>query len=487
VIGIEIEQIERQILAAERRRNAALCDLNNHQRQIENAIEVQNFLRDKFTSYELYLYLQQELAALHRQSYELALHSARQAQQAFNYERGHTAQRFLIADSWDNLHEGLLAGEKLQLALHQMEKAYLHANCREYELTKHISLREHFPHSFLQLKSTGYCELELPEWLFDLDYPGHYMRRIKNVSVTVPCVAGAYSGVHCRLTLLSSQTRVDPRLIPPPERCCDDSSDHNSYHARAEDFRIVKTYAATEAIATSSGQNDSGLFELSFRDERYLPFEFAGTVSRWRIELPPENNQWPIDSLGDFVVHLNYTSREGGDVLRRVANAEAQHHRHGHGVRLIDVKHELSDLWQLMRRHSSDMQDHPRLPLSLNRTMFPFLPSRRKISIHRIELLFETPGATLSATQVVEYTYAEQAFMQAQECDCDRKYITCVASSEWPGRYHGVLNLSSQQQILDDPRSTIGSLLFQEPTTSVESLFLIVWYRADQPGAGFSE
>jgi hypothetical protein len=487
VIGIEIEQIERQILAAERQRNAALCDLNNHQRQIENAMEVQNFLRDKFTSHELYLYLQQQLAALHRQSYELALYSARQAQQAFNYERGHTAQRFLIADSWDNLHEGLLAGEKLQVALHQMEKAYLNANCREYELTKHISLREHFPHSFLQLRATGYCELELPEWLFDLDYPGHYMRRIKNVSVTVPCVAGAYSGVHCRLTLLSSQTRVDPRLIPPPERCCDDSSDHNSYHARAEDFRIVKTYAATEAIATSSGQNDSGLFELSFRDERYLPFEFAGTVSRWRIELPPENNQWPIDSLGDFVVHLNYTSREGGDVLRRVANAEAQHHRHGHGVRLIDVKHELSDLWQLMRRHSSDMQDHPRLPLSLNRTMFPFLPSRRKISIHRIELLFETPGATLSATQVVEYTYAEQAFMQAQECDCDRKYITCVASSEWPGRYHGVLNLSSQQQILDDPRSTIGSLLFQEPTTSVESLFLIVWYRADQPGAGFSE
>ena len=487
VIGIEIEQIERQILAAERRRNAALCDLNNHQRQIENAIEVQNFLRDKFTSHELYLYLQQELAALHRQSYELALHSARQAQQAFNYERGHTAQRFLTADSWDNLHEGLLAGEKLQLALNQMEKAYLHANCREYELTKHISLREHFPHSFLQLKATGYCEFELPEWLFDLDYPGHYMRRIKNVSVTVPCVAGAYSGVHCRLTLLSSQTRVDPRLIPPPERCCDDSSDYNSYHARAEDSRIVKTYAATEGIATSSGQNDSGLFELNFRDERYLPFEFAGTVSRWRIELPPENNQWPIDSLGDFVVHLNYTSREGGDVFRRVANAEAQHHRHGHGVRLIDVKHELSDVWQLNRHHSLNMQDNPPLPLTLSRSMFPFLPGHRKISIHRIELLIEAPGATPSASQVVEYDYPQQPYMLAQECDCKRTYINCLASSEWPGLYHGVLNLSTQPQILDDPRSTIGSLQFKESTRSVENLFLFVWYRSDQPSAGSSQ
>src|SRR5262245_54031096 len=125
VIGIEIEQIERQILAAERRRDIALRELNNHQRQVEHAIEAQNFLRDKFTSHELYLFLQQETAALHRQAYELARATACQAQRAFNYERGHTARTFLPDDAWDTLHEGLLAGERLQLAVRQMEKAYL--------------------------------------------------------------------------------------------------------------------------------------------------------------------------------------------------------------------------------------------------------------------------------------------------------------------------------------------------------------------------
>ena len=35
MLGIEIEQIERQILGAERRRDIALRELNNHQRQIE--------------------------------------------------------------------------------------------------------------------------------------------------------------------------------------------------------------------------------------------------------------------------------------------------------------------------------------------------------------------------------------------------------------------------------------------------------------------
>ena len=74
-----------------------------------------------------------------------------------------------------------------------------------------------------------------------------------------------------------------------------------------------------EAIATSSGQNDAGLFELNFRDERYLPFEYLGAVSRWRIELPPENNYFDLDTLSDVVLHLNYTAREGGEVLRDAA------------------------------------------------------------------------------------------------------------------------------------------------------------------------
>src|SRR5208282_2663387 len=105
------------------------------------------------------------------------------------------------------------AGERLQFQLAQMEKAYLDHNCREYELTKHVSLRLSFPMEFLRLKLTGCCEIEIPEWMFDLDYPGQYMRRIRNVSLTIPCVAGPYTGVNCRLILLSSSIRMDP--CPP--------------------------------------------------------------------------------------------------------------------------------------------------------------------------------------------------------------------------------------------------------------------------------
>src|SRR5262249_11573894 len=110
----------------------------------------------------------------------------------------------------------------------------------------------------------------------------------------------------------------------PPKKKPRLNATTNGYVAVPDDPRIVRHYAATEAIATSSGQNDAGVFELNFRDERYLPFEFAGAVSRFRIELPPENNFFDMDALSDVILHVNYTAREGGEVLRRAASEIAQ-------------------------------------------------------------------------------------------------------------------------------------------------------------------
>ncbi len=473
VLDIEIEQIERQILAAERRRDVALRELNNHQRQIENSIEVQDFLRDKFTNQELYVWLQKETAALHEQMYELALHAARQAERAFNLERGHTARRFLPDMIWDDLHEGLQAGERLQLALRQMEQAYLRENVREYELTKHISLRVHFPLAFLQLKLLGWCELEIPEWMYDLDYPGHYMRRIKNVSMSIPCVVGPYTGVHCRLTLLGSSTRVSPSLRDTGAGG-DQSSEQGGYSALPDDSRIVTQYAASEAIATSSGQNDAGLFQLEFRDERYLPFEYAGAVSRWRIELPPENNYFDLSTLSDLVLHVGYMAREGGENLRRAAHEVAQQYLPDAGVRLFDVQHEMPNAWQRFQAAPGGYEgaDKARaLELQLGRNLFAFLPGDRDVTVTRLGLLFEVPGAEPSMHVPVELVTDPGA------SDCAVETIECVASEEWPGFYHGVIEVTVGPLGQGKPRA-LGTLRFPSGLQEIARLFLVCGYHA---------
>jgi hypothetical protein len=462
ILAIEIQQIERQILGAQRRRDQMLLDLNSHQRQMEQSEEVQNFLRDKFTAHDLYLFLQRETAALYYQTYDIALRAARQAEAAFNLERGHTARRFVPERAWDNLHEGLLAGERLSAALRHMEKSYLDENVREYELTKHVSLRLNFPLEFLRLRTTGYCEIEIPEWMFDVDYPGHYMRRIKNVTLSIPCVTGPYSGVHCRLTLLGNVTRVVPLLTAPPhgcccppKACCCDGDRPEGYALCADDPRMVKIHGAREAIATSGGQNDSGLFELNFNDPRYLPFEYMGAISRWRIELPPENNYFDMNSLTDAVLHLNYTAREGGDGLRRAARDAARNKVPGDGWALFDVRHEFPDGWELFQRSFAHGERPRDLRIRLNRSHFPFLPRDPEIGMPKIALIFETyekphhphpehefcpcPEHKRSASHRIEFDARRE-----HETDRDASFFSCYAADEWRGFYSGVVDVEAE-------------------------------------------
>src|SRR5262245_66598782 len=93
-----------------------------------------------------------------------------------------------------------------------MEMTYHENNKRELELTRHVSLRQLDPLALLSLKATGSCTMNVPEWLYDRDCPGHYMRRIKSVALTIPSVVGPYTSVNCALSILRSMVRKSPLM-----------------------------------------------------------------------------------------------------------------------------------------------------------------------------------------------------------------------------------------------------------------------------------
>jgi hypothetical protein len=485
VLDIEIEQIERQILGAERRRDQSLRQLNNLVQQKQQAAELHDFLRDKFTNQALYLFLQQELAALHHQMFEIAWCWARQAQRAYQLERELTTQSFLPTAIWDGLHEGLLAGERLSTSLRAMEKAYHDQNTREHELITRLSLRADFPLAFLQLKITGACEVEIPEWRLDREYPGHYLRRIKSVSLTIPCVTGPYTGVHCKLTLLSSTTRIEPTLLDVedccPPGCTCDCCQRLRYEAIKDDPRIVKRYGATEAIATSTGQNDAGLFEFSFRDERYLPFEYSGVVSRWRIELPMETNAFDIDTVSDLIFHLSYTARDGGAMLQKASWAAASCLLPGGGLRLFDWRHDFAESWQRFKIASAatgDPQCSRMLSLRMSRGMFPYLPGQRPVRMHRLELWFEAQGCKTVRNHEIEFVPSRDCECEdgSENC-CERYFLTCVASEDWPCLFHGTIEYPFPF-LCDEHQVTIGDFVFPESISEVYRAFLVCSYEA---------
>ena len=73
------------------------------------------------------------------------------------------------------------------------------------------------------------------------------------------------------------------------------------------------------SIAVSTGQNDSGVFELNFRDERYIPFEGAGAISKWSLTLPNKFREYDYDSIVEVGISLRYTAFGGGVKFRNAA------------------------------------------------------------------------------------------------------------------------------------------------------------------------
>jgi hypothetical protein len=312
---LEITSSARQIEAARKRLEIAERELRNHALQRANAGECDAFLRSKFTGVDLYDWMVGQLASVYVQAYQLALDLARRAERAWQFEvAAATPPTFVKASHWDSLRKGLLAGERLAMDLHRMEVAYLEQSRREYELTRNISLSQVDPLALLTLKSTGTCELSLPEMLFDMDRPGLYHRRIKAVTLSLPCVTGPHTPVHATLRLLDSYVRTSAQL---------EEITAESYGTPSpDDSRFVRLPGPAQGVLTSRGIEDGGLFELNLRDERYLPFEGHGVVqSRWRIELPAEYQSFDYTTISDAILHLRYTAREGGDRLRDAANA----------------------------------------------------------------------------------------------------------------------------------------------------------------------
>ncbi len=197
-----------------------------------------------------------------------------------------------------------------------------------------------YANALLSLKHTGRCEFRLSEELFDFDFPGHYARQIKSIAVTIPAVIGPYQNVNATLSQLSNRTLLQPDLQGVAYLL-----DENAVAQPGPDIVRVD-WRPREQIAISRGVNDTGTFELNFRDERYLPFEGTGAVSTWRLEMLRSGNRFDLDTVSDVILNVRYTAVNGGEQFRNdtvtALNAQGFQYR---GFRMASLKHEHATEW----------------------------------------------------------------------------------------------------------------------------------------------
>src|SRR5260221_9253243 len=152
-----------------------------------------------------------------------------------------------------------------------------------------------------------------------------------------------------------------------------------------DDLRFRESNVQVKAIATSTGQRDTGMFELNFRDERYLPFEGAGAISDWKIELTGDEDlrQFNYATIADVILHINYTAREDAGLFKETAVTHLKDFLTNEAdlstqplIRMFSMRHEFSTqyhkfLFPLVA--GADQQ----LAVSLQKEHFPFFAKNR--------------------------------------------------------------------------------------------------------------
>jgi hypothetical protein len=234
--------------------------------------------------------------------------------------------------------------------------------------------------------------INLPEEMFDGDQPGHYLRRLKTVSLTLPCVTGPYTTINATLTLASHTTRltIELKTTSPAYR---PTLDADGIPATS-DTRFSRVTGAVQSVAISTGREDAGLFEVNFHDDRYLPFEGLGAVGHWRLDLPTDTNRFDFSTLSDVIMHVRYTARDGGEAFRTAVRTEVVSPLPLHGVQLLSARAAFPDAWARLFAPTDAGQ---RLQLALDARHFPFTPSNQQITI--------TPEVTAFLLFTDEQTY----------------------------------------------------------------------------------
>ena len=364
--------------------------------QAKQSSDMNDFLAAKFTSRDLHHWMQGELSRLHRSYFDFAIYTARKAESAVKNELMRPeldGSNFVRNDYWDGGRRGLLAGEALHLDLKRLELAYAENNKYEDLLSKPVSLRRLDPLALLQLQATGECTCAIPEWIFDLDRPGHYMRRIRRVGLAVPGVVGPYSALAARLNLMRSTLRKAPGGA--------------IYARQGNDDPRFKDYGTAAEVTVSLVAGEAAAEAPSVRDQ-LLPYEGHGVDSEWRIKLPKSYRQFDYRSASDAILQIQYSARSGGDALASAAEANlddvAKKAEGKPFAIMISITEEFPFEWDRFVSGAT-----PDLQFDLSRDLLPYLVLRRKISLlsvqaHVIDVAGQQviDGTPLAAVAVAE-------------------------------------------------------------------------------------
>ena len=342
--------------------------------QADNAERLLDFQMQKFANLDLYDWMSGILERTYSFMLQQATAMAQLAARQIAFERQEGLTPAIQADYWEPAAQGmdsangdaaaqgrrgLTGSARLLQDIIQLDQWAFDTNKRKLQLSKTFSLAQLVPLEFEQLRTSGLMTFNAPTQLFDYEFPGHYLRLIKRVSVSVVALVPPSQGIHATL----SNTGVS-RVVVGPDL-----------------FQTTLVRRLPESIALTSPIGSTGVFTFETQGDFANPFESQGVDTTWELRMPKAGNFFDYNTLADVLVTLDYTALDSVDYRKQVIR---QLDRRFAGDRAFSLRRDFADAWWDL--HNPDQERPPFAHFQTRREDFP--PNLEDLEIGDVSLLF---------------------------------------------------------------------------------------------------
>ena len=358
--------------------------------QQQNNEDSLNFLLDKFTNAELYAWMSGVLEKVYSYFLQHATSVARQAQNQLAFERQEMPPQFIKTDYWEAPinpgdqksadRKGLTGSASILQDIYSLDQYAIDTDVRKLQMSKTISLATLYPEAFQQFRKTGILPFDTTLVMFDKDFPGHYIRLIRQVKTSVIALIPPNEGIKATLS-----SKGNSKVVTKT----------GAFYQKVD-----LNNKGSETVALTSAQNATGMFELQATNNKLNPFEGIGVEASWEFSMSRASNAFDFNTIADVLITMDYTalnSFEYKNLILKELDSEIT------AQRTFSVKNNFPDQW-----YDLGNQINPKSPFTFNLEISKSdYPSNliEDPSISRISFLFTYTGNKKNLIRISHFKY----------------------------------------------------------------------------------
>ncbi|MFF0204438.1 LamG-like jellyroll fold domain-containing protein [Streptomyces sp. NPDC005017] len=243
---------------------------------------------------------------------------------------------------------GLSGSARLLRDLTELDQHAFETNRRKLNLDHVFSLSRTAPEAFAEFRRTGVLRFCTPMEAFDRRFPGHFLRTIRRIRLSVVALVPAAQGIAATLTC-SGQSKV---VV-------------GQYGV----FQPITLTRPPETVAYTSPVGATGIFELDPQPELKYFSEDHGVHTTWELQMPRAANPLDFRAIADVLVTMEYTALADPDYARQVRAALPQS---VHGTLPLSLRDTFPDAWYTLHERDPDnLAAIPPVTLPVTEADFP--------------------------------------------------------------------------------------------------------------------